>query len=120
MNRNTLVNEILKAEYGFSSLFSEREEFDHGTRYTDNELPDMHCHNFFRIKNDRLGTIQETVRSEAAFRKSNKQKAVQLEIFDAGVEEVEAYASSEDVTVHEVRYVEIGNFREPVREKKPL
>ncbi len=120
MNRNTLVNEILKAENGFSSLFSEREEFEHGTRYTDNELPDMHCHNFFRLKNDRLGTIQETVRSEAAFRKSNNQKAVQLEIFDAGKEEAEAYVSPEDLTVHEVMYVEIGNFREPERENKAL
>ena len=117
MNTNILIDEILEAENNYSTVFSECEYLEYGIRYTDDELLNMYCHNFFRLKNIYINKVKNVEIDEIEFRKNNNQKVIQIEVFNIRKEEVESYINSKYLTEHEVMYVEIEELKEKNIEK---
>jgi len=112
MNKKKVIEKVIDIENYYSAEFSIYEKLKYGTRYTDNDLPDMYFHNFFRMQNVSVDKIMQAELDEAKFREKNKQDFVQIEIFNIKKSKIEKYLDSEKLTEHEIMILKIEDFVE--------
>lgn len=104
---------IIEVEYEYSSVFSKMEKTAYGQRYTDDALPDMHCHNFIRIDKEKAHLIERVIESEREFRKENKNPVEQVEIFDCDRLFLNDKVNSDMLTEQILMYAEAGDLEFP-------
>lgn len=120
MKKEDLIKNIIETEERYSLEFSLMEKTSWGLRFTDELLPDMHCHNFLRIYRDKEIDLVEAVTAEADFRKEKGQEAVQVELFGGDWDKAAKLLGEENLDEHLIMFLKItelktGAIRDNVR-----
>jgi len=110
IDREELQKKIIEAERQYSLEFSLSEKTEYGLRFTDKNLPDMHCHNFLRIDRNDLPGLNEIIDSENRYRNSENQEAVQIEVFDCEYKDVKEIVCEEKLSEQIIMYCETEKF----------
>ncbi len=79
--KEKLISEIIAAELKYYSLFAEAERLEYGIRFTDQNIPDMFCHNFLWFDGPQE-KLKKAYDEEQTYRKVMGQAMLQIELFD--------------------------------------
>ena len=106
----TFIEKITRTEHAYTCLFSSVVRTEYGYRYTDMLLPDMYCHNSFRVSPDAGCIPLSLFAEEAAYRRGNGQDVVQIEYFDGGDAAFPEGLDYESVSQQPVYYAALNEF----------
>ncbi len=109
--KDKLIKDIITVENNYVRVFCEQTETRFGTRFYDNQIPDMHCHNFFRIDKKDINSINKVIDSELDYRKKNGNSVVQIELFECEELLLSTFVEKEYLSEQIIMYSDINDLK---------